>query len=198
LTVSWVAAAKLPSVIVTTANTWNNNIQSMPTPSSGNATVNTRNISAKPAAFDADERNAVTGAGAPSYASGAQNWNGTLAVLNANPPATINTPTAAIPETPSAPPTNAAGSRSPAATSERINEPVAPYSNEIPNANTAEESAPIRKYFTPPSTLPSLVFRNPTNAYEDSDASSNEMNAVARELAVAINAIPVAASMISP
>src|SRR5437764_10143134 len=39
----------------------------------------------KPPAFDATERNAVTGVGAPSYVSGAQKWNGTALILNAKP-----------------------------------------------------------------------------------------------------------------
>src|SRR5205085_9205427 len=51
--------------------------------------MNATNISwirpAKPAAFDATERNAATGTGEPSYVSGAQNWNGTADTLNPNP-----------------------------------------------------------------------------------------------------------------
>src|SRR5256885_17138763 len=38
-----------------------------------------------PPAFEATDRNAVTGVGAPSYVSGAQKWNGTALILNANP-----------------------------------------------------------------------------------------------------------------
>src|ERR1044071_1532786 len=43
---------------------------------------------ANPAAFEATDRNAATGTGAPSYVSGAQNWNGNAETLNANPTAT--------------------------------------------------------------------------------------------------------------
>src|SRR5437764_160566 len=43
---------------------------------------------ANPAAFDATERKAATGTGAPSYVSGAQNWNGNAETLNANPATT--------------------------------------------------------------------------------------------------------------
>src|SRR2546423_8785437 len=54
--------------------------------------ANPTNIScnnpAKPAAFDATDRNAATGMGAPSYVSGAQKWNGTLDTLKANPATT--------------------------------------------------------------------------------------------------------------
>src|SRR3982074_790908 len=39
----------------------------------------------KPPAFDATERKAVTGVGAPSYVSGAQKWKGTALILKANP-----------------------------------------------------------------------------------------------------------------
>src|SRR4029079_3812854 len=43
-----------------------------------------------PAVFDATDRNAVIGVGAPSYVSGAHVWNGTADTLNAKP-ATTNT-----------------------------------------------------------------------------------------------------------
>src|ERR1700716_28651 len=42
-------------------------------------------MATKPPAFDATERKAVTGVGAPSYVSGAQKWKGTALVLKANP-----------------------------------------------------------------------------------------------------------------
>src|SRR5438034_9973620 len=43
---------------------------------------------ANPAAFDATDRNAATGTGAPSYVSGAQNWKGNAETLKANPATT--------------------------------------------------------------------------------------------------------------
>src|SRR6266571_8874775 len=43
---------------------------------------------AKPADFEATERNAETGTGEPSYVSGAQNWNGNAETLKANPATT--------------------------------------------------------------------------------------------------------------
>src|SRR5947207_4953237 len=53
---------------------------------------NATNISwsspAKPAAFDATDRNAATGTGDPSYVSGAQNWNGNAETLKAKPATT--------------------------------------------------------------------------------------------------------------
>ena len=42
-------------------------------------------IATKPAAFDATEKNAVTGVGAPSYVSGAHWWNGTAEILKPKP-----------------------------------------------------------------------------------------------------------------
>ena len=51
----------------------------------GNATNISWRSPAKPAAFDAVARNAATGTGAPSYVSGAQNWNGTARDLEGEP-----------------------------------------------------------------------------------------------------------------
>ena len=45
------------------------------------ATMTKRTNTATPAALLTTERNAVMGVGAPSYVSGAQNWNGTEAIL---------------------------------------------------------------------------------------------------------------------
>ena len=60
----------------------------------GKATKISVRISAtKPAAFDATDRNAVTGVGAPSYVSGAHVWNGTAETLNAKPTMTNTTAT---------------------------------------------------------------------------------------------------------
>src|SRR4249919_1286951 len=50
-----------------------------------NATNMSCSSPAKPAALEATARKAATGTGAPSYVSGAQNWNGTADTLNANP-----------------------------------------------------------------------------------------------------------------
>ena len=50
-----------------------------------NPKITTDSSATNPPAFDATERKAVTGVGAPSYVSGAQKWNGTALTLNANP-----------------------------------------------------------------------------------------------------------------
>ena len=87
------SATRFPSVIVTSDSATNIGTQ--------NAywCTNATNISwsnpAKPAALDATARNAATGTGAPSYVSGAQNWNGTAETLNANPTTTNRIATSA-------------------------------------------------------------------------------------------------------
>src|SRR5713226_768952 len=42
-------------------------------------------MATNPPAFDATDKNAVTGVGEPSYVSGAQKWKGTALILKANP-----------------------------------------------------------------------------------------------------------------
>src|SRR5207302_11017244 len=56
----------------------------------------------KPPAFEATDRNAVTGVGAPSYVSGVQKWKGTALTLNANPPSVRKIATARSVEVPCA------------------------------------------------------------------------------------------------
>src|SRR3954468_13063618 len=56
------------------------------------ATPNTRIIAATAAALTAAAMNAVTGVGAPSYASGAHMWNGTAATLKPNATTSRNAP----------------------------------------------------------------------------------------------------------
>ena len=77
------SATRLPSVIVAIDRTAKIGVQNAcwlmkPTYMSCSSPAN-------PAALDATARNAATGTGAPSYVSGAQNWNGTAETLNANP-----------------------------------------------------------------------------------------------------------------
>ena len=87
--------------------------------------MNATNIScsrpANPAALEATARNAATGTGAPSYVSGAQNWNGTAETLNANP-VDDEQDRGRRPASPSRPPT--AASRSPIAARRVV--PVSP------------------------------------------------------------------------
>src|SRR5919106_2018738 len=80
---------KLPTVIVSVASMANAGRHESAT--SGNPlNISTRSPT-KPPIFDAVERKAATGEGAPSYVSGAQKWNGTAEILNANPTTTKKT-----------------------------------------------------------------------------------------------------------
>src|SRR5882724_1181355 len=59
-----------------------------------NPTSSTFSKIKKLATFEPVAINAVTGVGAPSYASGAHKWNGTTATLNPNPTRVNNMPVA--------------------------------------------------------------------------------------------------------
>ena len=83
-----VSAATFPNVMVMTARTQNNAVQSAET--AGNPSTKIRINIANEAALDPTDRNAVTGVGAPSYTSGAHIWKGTAAILKPIP-APINT-----------------------------------------------------------------------------------------------------------
>src|SRR6185503_4097259 len=95
LMLSWRTAVMLPTVIVMAAITTTGLAQpSVPygNTSPPSATPNTRIIAATAAALTAAAMNAVTGVGAPSYASGAHMWNGTAATLKPNATTIRNTP----------------------------------------------------------------------------------------------------------
>ena len=77
------SATKLPIVIVAIDRTAKIGVQNSCW--FGKATNISCSRPANPAALDAVARNAATGTGAPSYVSGAQNWNGTALTLNAKP-----------------------------------------------------------------------------------------------------------------
>src|SRR5437763_9327722 len=79
-------ATRLPMVIVAMESAANSGDQK--SAFGANATNMSWRSPANPAALDATERNAATGTGAPSYVSGAQNWNGTAETLNPNPATT--------------------------------------------------------------------------------------------------------------
>src|SRR5580658_10450118 len=76
-------AAKFPTVMVASAtpHTSGAQLDAM----DPKAVMNTRSSTANAAAFGPTERNAATGAGAPWYTSGAQDWKGTAETLNAKP-----------------------------------------------------------------------------------------------------------------
>src|SRR5437763_13352808 len=83
----WTIATRLPTVIVTNASTPNSTLHSALMP--GKALLKMRRITAKPAAFDPTEKNAVAGVAAPWYTSGVQSWKGAAAILNPRPATSI-------------------------------------------------------------------------------------------------------------
>src|ERR1700722_12843868 len=76
-------AAKFPTVMVARATPHTNGIQV--DEMDPNPVMNTRRRTANAAALGPVERNAATGAGAPWYTSGAQDWKGTAEILKAKP-----------------------------------------------------------------------------------------------------------------
>src|SRR5262245_45566661 len=90
LTFDCATPTTVPTIIVAAAT-------AQPTPlhrqrSGSNAERNVRANAANAAAFTPVDMKPVTEGGAPSYASGVHMWNGTAAILNANP--TSSRPTA--------------------------------------------------------------------------------------------------------
>src|SRR5438093_4240193 len=90
-TLGCASATTFPSVMVIAASTAKIAVQS--TASGASATPTRRRMAAKAAAFGATDMNAVTGVGAPSYASGVHWWKGTTAALNARPTVTSESAT---------------------------------------------------------------------------------------------------------
>src|SRR5262249_7397482 len=98
---------------------------------------NTRlRMATKPPAFDATDKNAVTGVGDPSYVSGAQKWKGTALILKANPTSVRKIATAKSGGR-SAPPAYLPMSRSSV-------DPANPKINDMPYNITADDSTPNR------------------------------------------------------
>src|SRR2546421_12527069 len=79
----WRSAVRLPSVIDPAASAHTIGCQAV------SVRKNPKKIrlrmATNPPAFDATDKNAVTGVGDPSYVSGAQKWKGTALILKANP-----------------------------------------------------------------------------------------------------------------
>src|SRR4051795_6406723 len=86
------SAARLPKMIDAAARIHSTGCQESGESRNPNQMIEI--MATNPPAFDATERKAVTGVGAPSYVSGAQKWNGTAEILNANPPSVRKTATA--------------------------------------------------------------------------------------------------------
>ena len=154
-----------------------------------NAVSNTRISAANAATFVAADMNAVTGVGAPWYASGAHMWNGTAATLNANP--TASRPIAA----------NASGSGPMCPWVLRAMAPrfvvwACPYANAMPYRKNALENAPSRKYFMEPSLAVSR-FEKPVRTYSESDRISSARNTMMRSAAAVMSVMPDSANSMS-
>src|SRR4051812_653972 len=184
----WDSAITDPTTMLSAASTQMNGVQSHC--SGANATLNTRSSAANAATLVAADMYAVTGVGAPWYASGAHVWNGTAATLNANP--TASSP-AAVRASASLP-TRAVSDR---AIPVMLVVSVAPYTIAMPYRKNAEENAPSRKYFIAPSVAVNRN-ENPVRTYSDSDRISSARNTTMRLLAAAMSVMPLVHSRIRP
>src|SRR5690349_3438741 len=107
-------------------------------------TNNNRSSTAKPAAFDAVDKNPATGVGAPWYTSGAQNWNGTMVTLKPRP-TTINAIRPKANNTERSPAAKASPSRYISVVPAKPNTRLKPYNI------TVDATVPNRKYLKPAS-----------------------------------------------
>src|SRR5229473_7693758 len=138
----WTMAIRLPIVIVTNASTPNSTDHSGLM--LGNPPLKMRMMTAKPAAFEPTEKNAVAGVAAPWYTSGVQSWNGAAAILKPSPATSMVTLN------------SAAGDGAPVNTREMSTSVVAPetpYSSAMPYSSTAVDMALSRKNLMPASVL---------------------------------------------
>src|SRR3954451_8850021 len=124
---------RLPIVIVSAART--QNMGSHTSCWLKKPTKTSSMIATNPAAFDATERNAVIGVGAPSYVSGAHVWNGTAETLKAKPTTQNTMPSVTIGLV-------VLPSDAPMSVSNVV--PVTPYSNDMPYNMIPEAKTPIR------------------------------------------------------
>src|SRR3954447_19690686 len=124
----WRSATRVPTISVAAAR--------MPTAGpvtfhqAGPASTTTYTIAKRPPSFDAVDRYAAMGSGAPSYVVGAQACAGTAATLNAKPATTSSRP---------APASGRAGplTSSAEARADRWTSPVAAYISAAPSSVTA-------------------------------------------------------------
>src|SRR5919199_2414497 len=134
----WTMATRLPTVIVTNASAPNRTDHSALMP--GRAALKMRRMTAKPAALEPTEKNAVAGVAAPWYTSGVQSWNGAAAILKPSPATSMVMLS------------RAAGVGFPVRTREmsaRVVAPEAPYSRAMPYSKTAVDMALNRKNLMP-------------------------------------------------
>src|SRR3981081_109436 len=158
----WTMATRLPTVIVTNASTPNRTAHSGLM--LGNAPLKMRRMTAKPAAFEPTEKNAVAGVAAPWYTSGVQSWNGAAAILKPSPATSIVTLS------------SAAGDGAPVSTREMstsVVAPLTPYSKAMPYSRMAVDMALSRKNLMPASVAlspcPAIASRLFQAARNDND-----------------------------
>src|SRR5215472_1530063 len=156
-TLFWIKAPKLPSVMERAADTQINQNQLAPwwLPPAPAVVNSTRSRTAKAAALGPVDISATTGAGAPSYTSGVQIWNGADATLNPRP--TIINAVALS--------TSRLGAVEPAPRAPWILTmsvvPVAPNINATPYKKNAVANDPSRKYLSEDSVLEAVRRRYP-------------------------------------
>src|SRR4051794_7275796 len=129
------SAMRLPTVMVSAAST--HSIGSHTSWRPRKPTNSSCMIATNPAAFDATDRNAVIGVGAPSYVSGAQVWNGTAEILNPNPTSTNTMPSVTMC-------VSAAGDCMKVPMSASTVDPATPKINDMPYSMMAVANTPIR------------------------------------------------------
>src|SRR5213076_1752722 len=130
----WRIATRLPIVMDAAASTHRTGSHDLPDSKKPKRTIVSR--ATNPPAFDATDRNAVTGVGAPSYVSGAQKWNGTALILNANPTSVRKIATANN--------GGRSGREAYAPILLRSVEPDSPKMNDMPYSITADDNTPKR------------------------------------------------------
>src|SRR5207302_10311661 len=150
----------------------------------------TRNRTANAAAFGAVDIKPTTGAGAPSYTSGVQTWNGAAATLNPSP-----TNISAI-EVYTSISGRLASSRW--LMMSMLVDPVAPNIRATPYRKNAVANDPSRKYLMEDSALVATRRRNPARMYVEIEDISSAMKISTNSTAEDISTMPTVPKRISP
>src|SRR5579864_6332484 len=183
-TLSCTSAPILPRVIERAATTQINH-----TRPGASASNRIRSRTANAAALGAVDMNPTTGAGAPSYTSGVQTWNGAAATLNPRPTnisaIAANTSISTGPDC------------SRWAMMSMLVDPVAPNMSATPYKKNAVANEPSRKYFNDASLLAASLRRNPARMYVEIDEISSPMKISTSSMADDISAMPTTPNKIS-
>src|SRR6185436_1198608 len=144
------------------------------------ACANKRTAASRTPPFTITAMNAVAGTLAPSYASGAHAWNGTIAALRKNAASTSIAPATAI----------ASGDPSAATNAAVDSEPPAPKISAAPISNVADATPPSTRYLSAASALWGPRNASTTSAYTGSDMSSSPTNSVRKLSADRMSPMP--------